>query len=159
MSDLKSSTAAFTGNLVRVKSMAVTSAVIFGCTFLPIAGGAPKPYELREFGAWINGGTTASLEQVVHPEWGGAQTIAAMDESLRETSAALVPDATAAEVEVLAGDETLEAEIMPVVHIAEAPVNACVEDCVAEAPVADDEAIAEAPDIEAVEEIAPLELG
>jgi hypothetical protein len=98
------------------------------------------------------------MEQVVHPDWGGAQTIAAMDESLRETSAALVPDATAAEVEVLAGEETLEAEIMPVVQIAEA-VNACVEDCVAEAPIADDEAIVEAPDIEAVEEIARLELG
>jgi hypothetical protein len=164
MLDVKSSTAAFMGNLVRVRSMAVTSAVVLGCTFLPMAGGTPKPYEVREFtagiGALLNGRTsTPSVGRVVHPDWGGVQLTSAVDESVRMTSAALAPEAAPAEFETLAGDGLLEAEIMPVVQIVEGPADACAEDdCAIEAPVPE-EVVIEAPELEAIEEIAPLEIG
>jgi hypothetical protein len=158
MSDLKSSTAAFTANLLRVKSMAVTSAVILGCTFLPIAGGAPKLYELREVSAWITGDSVAS--RAIHPDWGGmqAQTISVVDSGVRMTAAAFVPEAAAAEVEQ-PGDDVEQLQITPVVQIVEGPPDVCAEACDLERPVVEDEAIIEPSEFEELEEMTPPEMG
>lgn len=165
MNTLKSSTAAFAGNLVRPTSMIITSGAVLACTFLPVIGGAPKLYEMREFaagvGALMNGETsTPSLRRVVHPDWGGvqAQTIAAVDSGVRMTAAALVPEAAAAEVEELAGDNQ-QAEIVPLAQTSEPPADVLVADDDVGAVAAEVEDMIETPELEAVEEIAPLDTG
>ncbi|MGD9979809.1 MAG: hypothetical protein AB7H66_14805 [Hyphomonadaceae bacterium] len=164
MRDLKSSTAVFVGNLLATKSMTVTAAVVLACTFMPIAGGAPKPYEVRELGAGVvalmNGETsTPSLGRVVHPDWGGVEFTAAVETGVRMTNAAFIPEAAAAEVEELTGEMRREPEILPVTHYFEPRVESCLEDCTIEEPAVEDTMRVEPPPIPEVDELAPLESG
>jgi hypothetical protein len=153
MFDLKFSKRAFVNDLMATKSMSVAATAVFACTFLPIAGGAVKPYELREFragvGALMNGETsTPSLYPVVHPQWGG----------VRQSSA---PAAHVAFIRTAAfeGDTGLagamldeQGELMPVIQTFEQPLEICMEDCAAELPELEAPEVVEILELEELDE-------
>lgn len=158
MFDLKASTAAFVGNLVATRSTSITAAVVLGCTFMPMLGGVPKLYELREAAAWASGGASSSIERVVHPDWGGVQAIVAPTNGDARTRPASLTAAEVNPIELVSA-EVEDAAIMPVVQTLEPEVELCVEECILQPLPPEEAQLMEIPEVEELEEIAPLELG
>jgi hypothetical protein len=169
MLEFKFSTAAFVADLVATKSTSATAAVVLAFTFLPMSGGAIKPYELREFPAGIsalmNGQTaTSTRERVLHPDWGfDARFLVASAEAApaRDQTNAIDDDTQLQ----LASGLMDEAVLTPVIHTfdaSEALAEAELPRLEFEAEVMEEAELMEGPVVEEADELnelSELEMG
>jgi hypothetical protein len=154
--------AEFGANLIAAKSTSITAAVVLACTFLPMSGGAIKPYELRELhtrvAALMRGErSNPALDRVRHLDWGDEIELA----SVGARAVELKPAAQVLEAEidfaVAMGDDA--AGLTPVIQILDEAVELCGEGCAVETLQAEEAEQMEMPAIEDNEDIVAPEMG
>jgi hypothetical protein len=122
----KGRAAEFIADLLATKSTSVTAAVVLACTFLPISGGAVKPYEVQEFRAGItalmNGETsTPTPARVRHPDWDGEVSFASASAAMPTASAHQAEFVDEANVELAGSLFDRDVELTPVIQTFDEP--------------------------------------
>ncbi|MGD9966021.1 MAG: hypothetical protein AB7T59_05840 [Hyphomonadaceae bacterium] len=163
MFDLKFSKSAFVADLTAAKSTSITAAAVLIATFLPMTGGAIKPYELSEFRAGVaalmNGETsTPSLYPVRHPDWGGnlVNGVETATPRLRQVAYAgrhETGDARATETGLNAD------AVLTVAQAFEGSVDDASDEQMVELPMLEEADVVQLPAIENAIEFAPLAMG
>jgi hypothetical protein len=138
MQTLENAPEKFIRKLTAPGAMTAVSAVVLAVTVLPLAGGLPKPYEVREFRAGVtalmNGETsTPSLEPAFYPHSGrGApvvRTEARAPARVQHTSLQAEDTADLAMLNIDGADALTDLETAEVAETFEEPVVTCDGDC------------------------------